>query len=313
MNNPSMFSTHSPQTRDIAGLFYFDLAISAVIFLVVTALVVYVIWRFRAKPGDGEPVQDPGNTRLETLWTVIPGIILIGLLIYTARVMHSVNPPPGDRAPDVIVIAHQWWWEYRYPESGVVTANELHMPAGSNWLIQIESADVIHDFWVPNLGAKVDATPGVTSYIWIHPDKPGVFWGTCAEYCGAEHAMMGIRVIVDTPEDYLAWQQSQLQPRPEPATEAAQRGAALYASKTCVNCHEPPTGATAGKRLVGPDLRHLATRQTLASAMFPNDFSTLTRWLLDPEKMKPASNMPNLHLTEQEARDLSAYLGKPGL
>jgi cytochrome c oxidase subunit II len=302
----SVFNPHSPQTREILNLFYFDLVIAAVVFAVVAGLVIYAVIHFRHKPGASEPFQDPGNTRLETLWTIIPGLILLALLIATAKVMHSVNPPVGEQKPNVIVIAHQWWWEFRYPNSGVVAANEMHMPYGTNWLLQIESADVIHDFWVPSLGAKMDAVPGNKNYLWMHPETNGTFIGTCAEYCGAEHALMGIRVIVESPSRFEQWTKSQLLVPAAPSDESARRGASVFATRTCANCHA--IAGTQAKGLVGPDLTHLADRETLGANIYENSMTNLVKWLKEPQKLKPGMNMPDLRLTSQEANDLAVYL-----
>ena len=177
IQDTSVFSAHSPQAEAIARLFGFDLGIAAVIFLIVASLVIFVSIRFRQRPGDGEPRQEEGNPKLETLWTVVPALILALLFVRTAETMRVVSPPITQSEPDVRVIAHQYWWEYRYPKSGVITANELHMPAGANWVLEILSADVIHDFWVPDLGAKVEAIPGHPNYLWMQPWQPGVYSG----------------------------------------------------------------------------------------------------------------------------------------
>jgi cytochrome c oxidase subunit 2 len=302
----SVFNPQSPQARAIEHLFYYDLAIAAAIFLTVASLVLYVIYRYRRKPGDPEPYQNEGNPRLETLWTVIPGVILFSLAILTARTMHIVNPMEGSHPPDVVVIAHQWWWEYRYPQSGVVTANELHMPDDRDWLLRIESADVIHDFWVPDLGSKKDAIPGHPNYLWIQPTKDGVYLGTCAEFCGAEHALMGIRVIVQPEAEFAAWEQSQLRIPPPPSGEEAERGAHLFIERTCSNCHH--IAGTEAQGQVGPDLTYVADRQTLGADLLENTPANLAAWIQNPQKYKPGCHMPNLDLTSSETQAITAYL-----
>ena len=306
MQHTSVFNAHSPQAQAIQQLFYVDLLIAAVIFATVVALVVTAAIRFRHRPGSKEPYQDPGNPRLETLWTVIPALILLVLLVMTARTMHIVNPPVRTRTPDVIVVAHQWWWEYRYPKSGAVTANELHMPLEKNWLLGIQSADVIHNFWVPDLAAKMDAIPGHPNYLWINPQQAGTYLGTCGEYCGAEHAMMGIRVIVQPPAEFAQWEQAQLQVPAAPLGEAANRGARLFADRTCMSCHT--IAGTKAEGRVGPDLSHVGARDTLAAGVLDNSAGNLAKWIADPQQVKPACNMPSLRLTPTEARDIAAYL-----
>ncbi|MCL5098191.1 MAG: cytochrome c oxidase subunit II [Candidatus Omnitrophica bacterium] len=302
----STFSPGSPQALAIEHLFYFDLAIAALIFLTVAVLVIYVSARFRQRPGAGEPRQDEGNPKLELVWTIIPAVILAVLFVRTAQTMAVANPSAGKRRPNVAVIAHQWWWEYRYPASGVITANELHMPVGEDWLIEVRSADVIHDFWVPDLGAKVDAIPGHPNHTWIDARRTGTFLGTCAEFCGAEHALMGIRVIVQSVPAFDGWVKEQLQVPPPPTGAVAKRGFKLFSDRTCVNCHT--IAGTKANGTVGPDLTHLADRETLGAGVLNNTEDNLTRWLENPQKYKPGCNMPILHLTQIEARDIAVYL-----
>jgi cytochrome c oxidase subunit 2 len=302
----SVFNAHSAQARAIADLFIFDLVIAALIFLTVASLIVYVVIRFRRRPGAPEPYQDPGNPKLEVVWTVVPALILLALLVGTGWTMLEVNPPPSLKPPDAVVTAHQWWWEYRYPKSGVVTANELHMVENENWLLRIESADVIHDFWVPDLGSKKDAIPGHPNYLWIQPHRAGKYQGACAEYCGADHSMMRILVIVESPEKFAAWTESQLRVPGPPAGEAAIRGSRLFEAHTCVNCHTVAGTEARGK--VGPDLTHVADRETLGSGMVSNTPENLARWIKNPQQVKPGCQMPDLRLSESQALDIAAYL-----
>ncbi len=302
----SVFHPDTPQARAIARLFYFDLVIAAVIFLTVTSLVVYIAIRFRHRRGDPVPLQDDGNYKLEIAWTVIPALILLSLLTATGVTMYKVNPPIGDRQPDVIVRAHQWWWEYHYPASGVVTANEMHMVAGSDWLIEVQSADVVHDYWVPDLCAKTDAIPGHPNFVWVKPHNAGVYLGTCAEYCGTEHALMGIRVIVESRDAFEKWVQGQLQVPGPPTTKQGRRGEKLFEQHTCVNCHH--IAGTRANGRVGPDLTHVADRQTLAAGVLKNNLDNLARWIRTPQTVKPGCHMPDMSLTKDEARAIAVYL-----
>ena len=230
----------SPQARAIADLFSDTLIVCAVIFAIVTVMITLAILRFRdrsAAPSHGAPeagaVKDPGppqiegNTRLEIGWTIAPVLVLIGIFALTVRAMNG-SDPPADRAPDITIIGHQWWWEVRY-KSGVVTANEIHIPAGKALVVAVESADVIHDFWVPDLARKIDAIPGRTSTIWLEADAPGNYVGACAEYCGVQHAWMRILVIADTPENYANWETRNLAPSPAPAAPAVPKSSATLA------------------------------------------------------------------------------------
>jgi cytochrome c oxidase subunit 2 len=296
----SVFEPNSPQARAIEHLFYFDLLIAVVIFLTVAGLVSYAVLKFRRRVHPGDPYQDPGNPKLETLWTVIPAAILLVLLVLTGRTMAVVSPLVGSHPPDVVVVAHQWWWEFRYPKSGVLTANELHMPEGKRWLLKLESADVIHDFWVPDLGAKEDCIPNHTNYLWIRPQRAGIYLGTCAEFCGTDHALMGIRVIVQPLAEFKQWEQEQLQYPAEPTGGVALEGEKLLEANICMNCH-------AGGQ-IGPDLTHVGDRQTLGAGVISNTVENLTRWIEDPQKIKPGCHMPDLHLTSTEAHDIAVYL-----
>jgi cytochrome c oxidase subunit 2 len=306
IQDTSVFAANSPQAQAIAQLFYFDLIIAAVIFATVAGLVITAVARFRHRDGAPEPVQDEGNPKLEMVWTIIPALILLALFIGTARTMSIVNPPMGGRTPNVVVTAHQWWWEYRYPGSGVLTANELHMSTDETWLLEVRSADVIHDFWVPDLGAKVDAIPGHPNYLWLTPRRSGTFLGTCAEFCGNQHALMGILVVVQPPAEYSAWEKSQLRVPGIPAAGPAAEGAHLFQERTCRNCHAV-AGTTARGR-VGPDLTHVADRETLGAGVLSNTTENLTRWIRNPQIYKEGCHMPDLHLNESEAHEIAVYL-----
>lgn len=299
-----VLSPASPQAEALSHLFVVTLFVCLVIFVTVAALIFICILRFRRKPNDAEPKQVTGNERLEITWTLASILILVGLFILTVRAMHASDPTPH-RAPDLTIIGHQWWWEVRYPD-GAVAANEIHIPAGSNLLVRVESADVIHDFWVPQLGRKMDMIPGHPNHVWIRADTPGEYLGTCAEYCGAEHAWMRIHVEAQAPADFERWLAQQRRPGPEPATPLERRGYELFRDKTCMNCHtikgaDPDTS-------VAPDLTHFAGRATIGTGVLDNTPDNLRLWLADPQKVKPGCHMPDFHLTKDEVNALAAYL-----
>jgi cytochrome c oxidase subunit 2 len=306
-SSSSPFDPHSPEARAISGLFEQTLWICAAIGLIVAVLVGWCVVRFRAKPGAAEPVQTHGHRGLEIAWTVGPLLVVIWLFGLTASAMGS-SDPPADREPDLVVTGHQWWWEARYP-NGLVTANEIHVPTGKELLVRIESADVIHDFWVPQLGRKIDAIPGHPSFIWMQADAPGTYLGACAEYCGSQHAWMRIVVVAQAPDELAAWERHEMEPAPVPATAAAARGAALFQDKTCVKCHAiGGAGGFGGEQArVAPDLTHLAERATLGAGVIVNDPPGLARWLRDPQGVKPGSHMPDLNLSDAEVDDFVAY------
>ena len=202
-NLGGLFNPSSPEMEAMADLTYYIIGISLIILAIIVIAVTYIIIRYRKKHGDdGEPYQDFGSLKLEIVWTIIPLGIVAVLFLLTCNTMRAVDPPVGDKEPDLVVIGHQWWWELRYPDYGVITANEVHIPVGKYLLVRLESIDVIHDFWVPELARKIDLIPGHPNHIWIIASKPGVYLGACAEFCGDQHANMRIRVIADEEEEF---------------------------------------------------------------------------------------------------------------
>jgi cytochrome c oxidase subunit 2 len=297
----------SPQTRAIADLFNDTLIVCGVIFAIVTIAVTMAVMRFRDKGKDDKrkPAQIEGHSRLEIAWTIAPLLVLVGIFYLTVKAMEGSDPdPPAGREPDLTVIAHQWWWEVRY-KSGAITANEIHIPVGKPLVVRIESADVVHDFWVPDLARKIDAVPGRTSSIWMQADKPGQYLGACAEYCGSQHAWMRILVFAETPEAWAEWEQNTLDPPLPPETEGAARGARRFREMTCVRCHSI-TGNGEGAR-AAPDLTHLASRKTLGAGVMKNTPDELARWLRDPQGVKQGSHMPDVQLSDQDVKDFVEY------
>jgi len=295
-----IFNASSPEMTAMAGLTFFMIAIAVAIFVIVTGAILFIIIRYRKREGDdSEPEQYFGSLTAELVWTLIPTIIVGFLFFYTVKTMYAVDPPKGDREPDIVIIGHQWWWELIYPKSGVVTANEVHLPVGEKWLARLESVDAIHDFWVPELFRKIDLVPGHPNYIWLSSSKPGTYLGACAEFCGPQHANMRIRVIVQTREDFDAWQRQQLKFPTPPASGEAAMGAKLFNSMGCANCHLTD---------VGPNLTHISTRETIGAGVLTNTPENLKMWLLNPQAYKPGSYMPNMKLSEKQVNQVVAYL-----
>ncbi len=276
------------------------------IFAIVAGLVGYIAVRFRSSTAR-EPRQTEGNTRLEIAWTIAPALVLVVLFALTLRAVGGSDPPLDGEA-DITIIAHQWWWEVKY-KSGAITANEIHIPTGRPLTIQIESADVVHDFWVPDLARKIDAVPGYPVKIQMQADTPGHYLGACAEYCGAEHAWMRILVIADAPDAFAKWEAHELDPAPAPVSDAAVRGERLFNERTCVRCHPIAGGLAPMPTLerVAPDLTHLGERETLGSGVMQNTPDELSRWLKSPQVVKNGSHMPDVRLSDDETADLVAY------
>jgi cytochrome c oxidase subunit II len=297
------FDPRSPQARAIARLFEGTLLICGAVFLLVAVLVFLCVLRFRAED-EREPRQVEGNTRLEIAWTMAPVLVLASLLVLTAQAM-NVSDPPVHRDPDVTIVGHQWWWEAKYP-SGVVAANEIHIPTGKALVVRLESADVVHDFWVPELGRKMDATPGRPTSLWIEADRPGTYTGACAEYCGPQHAWMRIVVVAQAPAEFAEWEHHELGPPPIAKDDAAVRGATLFNAMTCVKCHSIGGGGDGAR--FAPDLTHFAERTTLGAGVLTNTPADLSRWLADPQAIKQGCHMPNAQLTDAQVKDFVAYL-----
>ncbi len=279
------------------------------VFVVVEAALLFVILRYRERPGSPEAKHVHGSTLLEIAWTLAPAVVLVFIAVPTIRTIFQVDGTPPDGALEVEVIGHQWWWEFRYPEFGITTANELHVPQGRPVALSMTSADVIHSFWVPRMGGKRDVIPRRTTRLAFTPDSVGEFLGQCAEFCGASHANMRFRFMVDGETEFAAWVAQQ---RAAPVTAAsltgnAREGAELFANpaKLCYGCHMVD-GVSPG--VLGPNLTHVGSRTMIASGILPNTTDGLTRWLRDPVGEKPGSLMPKVPLTEEEIAALVAYL-----
>jgi cytochrome c oxidase subunit II len=308
----NIFAPESTPTRAIVDLSVFVLSITAVIFVVVASLLVYAIVKFRATPAnaDREPAQVYGSTQIELAWTIVPVLIVLVLFAATARVIHAIQDapqPPG--AVEVTVVGHQFWWEYRYPALGVVTANELHVPVSDPsqprpTFLKLLSADTDHSFWIPQLAGKTDLIPNRVNHLWMDPHRSGIFLGQCAQYCGTQHAKMLQRVSVDSPDEFDAWVRSQQQPANEDVS--AKAGRRIFETTACINCHTV-RGTVANGRF-GPDLTHLMSRATLASGAAENTPENLRLWLRDPDAIKPGSLMPAMKLPDAELDALVRYM-----
>ena len=303
MDAPNPFHASSPQAAAISTVFGWALLAMAVVVAIVAILVVYASIRFHASRVHADPA--PGRQRRwpEIAWTIAPAVMLLALFVLSAWGMRVSDPPSAPGAPDVVVVGHRWWWEYQLPARGVVTANELHIPVGRRLLLEVRSADVIHDFWVPQLARKMDATPGHPTRIWLEASAPGRYLGTCAEFCGAGHAWMRLLVIAEPPAAFDAWLAALAGAAAAPGGAEA-RGERRFRELACATCHAVGNGGPA----IGPDLAHLALRETLAAGALPASREDLARWLADPQRYKPGALMPNFHLSHDDLDALVAYL-----
>src|ERR1700726_2364833 len=309
---PSIFETHSTPADSIRHLSFFVLIVTGLIFLVVFSLLSYVVVKFRSRAGDTErePAQVYGSTQIELAWTIIPILIVVVLFLATARVIHAIQdaPKPAE-AVEVTAIGHQFWWEFRYPGLGIVTANELHVPVSdqshpTQTFLKLLSADTDHSFWIPQLAGKTDLIPNRVNETWLDPHKTGLFLGQCAQYCGTQHAKMLLRVYVDSPEDFKLWVRAQQQPANE--DEKTTAGRRVFERTACLNCHA--INGTNGTGRFGPDLTHLMSRRTIASGAAENNSQNLRLWIQNPDSIKPGSLMPAMKLSDAELDALVRYL-----
>jgi cytochrome c oxidase subunit 2 len=232
------------------------------------------------------------------------------LFLAAARVVHSIQDarrPPG--TIEVTAVGHQFWWEFRYPSLGVVTANELHVPVSdpsnpSPTFIRLLSADTDHSFWVPRLAGKIDLIPNRVNQIWIDPHDSGLYLGQCAQYCGVQHAKMLLRVYVQSREEFDRWVEAQR--RPAEAHESVAEGRHIFESTACINCHS--VAGTVANGQFGPDLTHLMSRDTIASGIAPNTPERLRQWIKSPDSIKPSSKMPAMQLSDHQLDAVTAYL-----
>ncbi|HLK50150.1 MAG TPA: cytochrome c oxidase subunit II [Bryobacteraceae bacterium] len=299
-----VFTPHSPEAQAMSALFGAFLVLATVIFLIVAGLVTYGIVRYRARAGAGEPRQTFGSRGLEITWTAIPLLIVTVLFVFTVRTMASIDAPlTPDQPADIVITGHQWWWEARY-RNGADTANEIHIPVGRRVLARIESVDVIHDFWVPQLARKMDAVPGRPAYVWLEADTAGTYSGTCSEFCGMQHAWMRFEVIAEPEADFSAWLAREAIP-PQPPSGDAAEGARIFQQQKCGDCHAVSPADT--RVLPGPPLTHIASRRLLGGEI-PNTAENLTHWILTPQSIKPGNKMMDPRLSAVDVGPLSAYM-----
>ena len=309
---PSIFAPESAPAHSIMKLAVFVLIVTGVIFVIVGGLLAYAVIRFRRPANDDgtEPAQIYGSGPVEAAWTIVPFLIVVVLALSTARVIHEIQDAREPvSALDVQVIGHQWWWEFRYPKLGIVTANELHVPVSLGQVhtptfLDLRSADVVHSFWVPRLAGKTDLIPNKINSMWIEPERTGLFLGQCAKYCGTQHAKMLLRVYVDTPEEFDLWVKRQKQLAVNnPAVAAGQK---VFEQTACINCHTVNGTVATGR--FGPDLTHLMSRETLGSGILENSPDNLRAWIKTPDHFKPGVLMPAMNLSDTDLDHLVAYL-----
>jgi cytochrome c oxidase subunit 2 len=300
-----------PQAERIADMTWYLTAMGSAVFLAAVGFLLYALWRGARRE---ESAAGPEAERRLTVWvagaTGVTAAILLGTLVYNFYTGRALAQFADPTALTVRVTGHQWWWQVEYQDPvysrRVQTANEIHVPVGRKVRLEVQSRDVIHSFWAPNLHGKLDLIPGYAGTTYFRADRPGVYHGRCAEYCGLQHAHMDFLVIADTPERFAAWYEGQLKAAPAPADSVQQKGQQVFLSRQCALCHTV-RGTPANSR-VGPDLTHLASRRTLAAGTLPNTRGHLAGWVLDPQRIKPGAKMPPNQLASDELHALLSYL-----
>ena len=319
-NAPAAPQTTVFPVSDVGGLiqdlYALIFLMALVVFIGTEGFLVYAILRYRRRPGDSTlPAQVHGNTRLEIAWTIIPSIVLLVIAVPTIATTFRQDAVPTAGAQGeplkIQVTGRQWFWEFKYPDlqGAPVTFNEVHIPVNRTALFELRSADVIHSFWIPKLGGKMDVIPTRVNHLWFTPFETGEFYGQCVEFCGIQHANMRVRLFVDGASDFQIWATRQAADATPATTPQAQQGSGLFQRGTCPACHT--IRGTAARGTIGPDLTHVGSRTTIAAGVLQNNYENLTNWITDPQGLKVGSKMryPNdVPPTPGEAALIAAYL-----
>jgi cytochrome c oxidase subunit 2 len=306
-NSPSILDPAGPVADSEARLFWIIFGVATVVFVGVTSVLLYSVFRFRARPGGAAPRQIHGNTTIEIAWTIVPSVVLFIVLAVTITTMFTLGQPATSNTLTVRAIGHQWWWEFQYPDQHIVTADEMYIPTHTVVHIELVSDNVIHSFWVPQLGGKTDVIPGHDNTMWLQADRAGQFRGECAEFCGAQHAHMDFLVVAQPNDQFQSWVTQQQQNAQTPTDSLAQQGKQLFSQK-CIGCHLINGVNQPNKAQIGPNLTHFGSRQLIAGYVLDNTPENLATWLHDPQAVKPGNDMPNLNLSQDQINALVAYL-----
>ena len=305
----STLSPRSPQTHDISTLWWWMLGVAAVVFLGAVGMLT-LAWLRRGAPGLPFLGQREDISQgLVLLFGIGIPIVVLSILFGASDVylVAKTGPPPlSTTTMTVDVIAHQFWWEVRYPGTDAVTANEIHIPVGQPISVVTTTADVIHSFWVPQLARKIDTVPGRQNRILLFASRPGSYRGQCAEFCGIQHANMALYVVAQPAAAFHAWLTNMAAPAAVPTTATERTGEHLFMANQCASCHM--LRGTPARATVGPDLTHVASRATLAAGTIPNDPASMQAWISDPQAIKPGDRMPDLGLPGPDYRAIAAYL-----
>lgn len=301
--SPSILRSEGSAGNEIVTLAMWVFGILAGVLLTVWVILAFVILTGRGRREE-DAAQTKGNLRIEIVWTAIPAVIVAVLFVLTVITTERINmPTPG---ADFTAVGRQWWWDFQYPDLGFKSPNEVYVPEGRRVTIRVESADVIHSFWVPQMGGKIDMIPGHVNHIHFVPLTTGRYIGECSEFCGVQHGNMRFLFMVVTPEAYSEWVRRQQEPAAKPTGVAAVAGRQITASVGCGSCHAIRGTELAGT--FGPDLTHFGSRGGIAAYTLRNTPENLLRWIQDPQGVKPECSMPNVPLPLQQQKEIVAYL-----
>jgi cytochrome c oxidase subunit II len=295
----SMLHPAGPAAAKVAMLWWVLFAICTGVFLVTLGLLAAALLV------RDNPERRPGNRFITVSGIIIPGVILMVILVYSLDATVMLKSSETQGAP-IRVIGHKWWWEVHYDDGAIISANEIHVPVGRPIRFELRSNDVVHSFWVPNFGGKMDMLPEHDNHFWLQADRTGRFRGQCAEYCGGPHALMAFPFVVMEEDEFERWLEVNRQDAPEPTTPHLQRGKEIFFQAACQNCHAIKGTAAHGR--IGPDLTHMGSRLTLGAGIIPNDREHLAAWIRDPQVFKWGNLMPHSTLSDEDIETLTDYL-----
>ena len=306
--SPSMFDSQGPESRSIRGVSVLMFALAGAVYVIVSGFIVVAIVRGRRRrQEEAGPAKEPKDDTF--IWwggIVAPVVILAVLAVVTIRTTQDLRAAE-DGELRIEVTAKRWWWDVRYPDTGVATASEIHIPVGRPVDIVLTSDNVIHSFWVPQLAGKVDTIPGQVNHLRLKADEAGTYRGACAEYCGIQHANMSYLVIADEPAEFERWMARRSAGAGlTPANDQAARGQVVFNREACAGCHT--VRGTPASATVGPDLSDFGARTTIGSLTVPNNSANLARWITEPDKVKPGNLMPPTALSPDDLAAVVAYL-----
>ncbi len=303
-----------PQARASADIYWIMFVCAVIVLVIVDGGLIFAGFKFRARPGHTAQ-QFHGHNLLELVWTVVPTLMVISFSVLSFQKLTFMNDTSG-AGMTMDVEGRQWSWVMSYPKEDrfklrngtyLVGAQELHIPVNMKVHIRLSSKDVIHSFWVPNIGGKKDAVPGRKTDLWIQADKPGTYKGQCFEFCGTGHADMLINLVVHEPTDYATWITDAIKEADRQDDPATAKGRETFLSLACTGCHVVKGTAAAGK--VGPELTYVASKKSIAGGVLsPVDDANLTKWIKNPPAVKPGTAMPNLNLSDDQIHDIVQWL-----